>query len=79
MDGEPGLPEYRVSFTLDEHSDEEDELPAISAPVKEDDKKVILRVESARNVVVYSVMFVRTSVLENHELNFEELSKIFRK
>ena len=82
MDGELDLPEYRVRFTLDEQSDEED---ATSGPGEEDDKeddeeddeKVVLRVESARNVVVYSVMFVRTNVLENHELNFKESSKLF--
>ena len=79
MDGEPGLPEYRVPFTFDDKSGGEDELPKINGPVEEDDNKVVLRVESARNVVVYSVMFVRTSVLQNHELNFKESSKIFKK
>ena len=56
----------------------EPDLPEYRVPVEGDDKEVILRVESARNVVVRSVIFVRTSVLENQELNFKESSKIFR-
>ena len=77
MDGETPSPEYRVTFVSGEESDEEC-ISEMSVPVKEDDKKVILRVESARNVVVRSVMFIRTNVLESHEFNFKESSKIFK-
>lgn len=77
MPGEPGLPEYRVPLTLDE--DEDSDVESVSSDWSEDQKKVILRVESARNVVVYSVMFVRASVLENHEMFFNDLPDIFNK
>jgi hypothetical protein len=43
-----------------------------------DDKEIILRVESARSVVVRSLVFVRTSILENKEINFKEVTEIFR-
>jgi len=36
----------------------------------------VLRVESARNVVVYSLMFVRSSFLEDKHINLEEKMKI---
>ena len=63
MDGEPDAPEYRVQ-------------------AKGNNREVILRVESQRNVVVYSLVFIRTSVLEsleNEEINFTEVAKVFRK
>jgi hypothetical protein len=43
-----------------------------------DDKEIILRVESARSVVVRSLVFVRASILENKEINFKEVTEIFR-
>jgi len=36
----------------------------------------VLRVESARNVVVYSLMFVRSSFLEDKHMNLDEKMKI---
>ena len=56
----------------------EPELPEYRVPVEGDNKEVILRVESARSAVVRSLIFIRTSVLENKELNFKEAAKIFR-
>ena len=38
----------------------------------------VLRVESARNVVVYSLMFVRCSFLENKHISFDEKMRILR-
>ena len=78
MKDEPCSPEYRVTFKFGEDSDEESVFD-MSGPVKEDDKEIVLRVESERNLVVYSVMFIRTSVLENQELMYKETSKIFKK
>ena len=43
-----------------------------------DDKEIILRVESARSVVVRSLVFVRASILENKEINFKEVTELFR-
>ena len=56
----------------------EPDLPEYRVPVKGDDKEVILRVESERSVVVRSLIFIRTSVLENQELNFKDVAKIFK-
>ena len=44
-----------------ERKDGEPEKPEYRVPVDEKDKNGISRVESARNVVVRSVMFVRAS------------------
>jgi hypothetical protein len=43
-----------------------------------DEKEIILRVESARSVVVRSLVFVRASILENKEINFKEVTELFR-
>lgn len=58
--------------------DGEPDLPEYRVPVKGEDKEVIHRVELSRNVVVRSIIFVRTSVLENHEFDFQLVKKIFR-
>ena len=58
--------------------DFEPDLPEYRVPVEEKKKEVILRVESARSVVVRSIVFVRASVLENKEINFKDVAKIFR-
>lgn len=47
--------------------------PEMRVPVKD---LRILRVESARNVVVYSLMFVRCSFLENKDMHFDEKMRI---
>ena len=47
--------------------------PEMRVPV---DDLFLLRVESARNVVVYSLMFVRCSFLENKLINFDEKMRI---
>ena len=56
----------------------EPDQPEYRVPVEGDNKEVILRVESARSVVVRSLIFIRTSVLENKELSFEDAVKIFK-
>ena len=61
-----------------EGMDGEPDLPEYRVPVEGDDKEVILRVESERSVVVRSLIFIRTSVLENQELNFKDTVKIFK-
>ena len=55
-----------------ERKDGEPEKPEYRVPVDEEDKNSISRVESARNVVVRSVMFVRASFLEEQDLYFTE-------
>lgn len=55
-----------------ERKDAEPEKPEYRVPVDEEDKNGISRVESGRNVVVRSVMFVRTSFLEEQDLYFTE-------
>ena len=57
--------------------DGEPDSPEYRVPVEDDDSEVILRVESARNVVVRSLVFIRASVLENKEFNFKEVTKLF--
>ena len=47
--------------------------PEMHVPVKD---FRILRVESAKDVVVYSLMFVRCDFLENKHMNFDEKMKI---
>lgn len=47
--------------------------PEMRVPVED---MRVLRVESARNVVVYSLMFVRSSFLENKNVNLEEKMRI---
>lgn len=59
-----------------DRKEDEPEKPEYRVPVQEEDKNVILRVESARNVVVRSVMFVRVSFLEDRYLNFEEAIRL---
>ena len=49
----------------------EPDAPECRVPVTEADKNVVLRVESTRNIVVRSLMFVRLSFLENQDMNFE--------
>ena len=47
--------------------------PEMRVPVED---MRVLRVESARNVVVYSLMFVRSSFLENKHMNLDEKMRI---
>ena len=57
-----------------------DDEPANSefrVPVTEADKNVILRVESKRNVVVRSIVFVRLSFLQDEDVKFEEVKELF--
>ena len=56
----------------------EPDAPECRVPVTEDDKNVILRVESTRNVVVRSLIFVRLSFLENQDLNFNQAVRLLR-
>lgn len=56
----------------------EPDAPECRVPVTETDKNVILRVESTRNVVVRSLMFVRLSFLENQDMNFDQAMKLLR-
>ena len=56
----------------------EPDAPEYRVPVEDYDKELILRVEAARNFVVRSVIFIRTSVLENQEIIFNELEGLFR-
>lgn len=58
--------------------DGEPDFPEYRVPVEGEDKNVILRIESSRSVVVRSVMFVLTKVLEDKEFNFKEAAKLFR-
>ena len=76
-DGTTILHSSKISFFSYDGMDGEPDCPEYRVPVREQKKEVILRVESARNVVVRSVMFIRTSVLENDEINFDESEKIF--
>lgn len=55
-----------------ERKDGEPEKSEYRVPVDEEDKNSISRVESARNVVVRSVMFVRASFLKEQDLYFTE-------
>lgn len=66
--------------TVFEYTPMEGEPPApeYRVPVVGEDKNVILRVESARNVVVRSLVFVRTKVLDNQEINFEQAGELFK-
>ena len=61
-----------------EPMDGEPDMPEYRIPVTEADKNVILRVESARSVVVQSLIFVRLSFLENQNINFEQAMKLLR-
>ena len=61
-----------------EPMDGEPDMPEYRIPVTEADKNVILRVESTRNVVVQSLIFVRLSFLENQNINFEQAMKLLR-
>lgn len=67
----PGsMKSYDPTVLKYERKDDEPEKPEYRVPVDEEDKNVISRVESARNVVVHSVMFVRVSFLKEQDLNF---------
>ena len=59
-----------------DRKEDEPEKPEYRVPVQEEDKNVILRVESARNVVVRSAMFVRVSFLEDRDVNFVEAIRL---
>lgn len=61
---------YDPTLLIYRSKDDEPEKPEYRVPVDEEDKNVISRVESARNVVVHSVMFVRVSFLKEQDLNF---------
>ena len=56
----------------------EPDTPEYRVPVEDKNKEVILRVESARNVVVRSIIFIRASVLENQDIIFKELEPLFK-
>lgn len=56
----------------------EPNFPEFRVPVVGEDKNVLLRVESARNVVVRSLVFARLSFLEDETINFEEVKKLFK-
>ena len=56
----------------------EPDAPECRVPVTEADKNVILRVESTRNVVVRSLIFVRLSFLENQDMNFAQALRLLR-
>ena len=56
----------------------EPDAPECRVPVTEADKNVILRVESTRNVVVRSLMFVRLSFLVNRDMNFDHVVRLLR-
>ena len=68
---DPTVPQYKPM-------EGEPEAPECRVPVTEADKNVILRVESARNVVVRSLMFVRLSFLENRDMNFHQAVRLLR-
>lgn len=69
----PGsMKSYDPTVLKYERKDDEPEKPEYRVPVDEENKNVISRVESARNVVVHSVMFVRVSFLKEQDLNFTE-------
>lgn len=61
---------YDPTLLIYRSKDDEPEKPEYRVLVDEEDKNVISRVESARNVVVHSVMFVRVSFLKEQDLNF---------
>lgn len=61
---------YDPTLHIYRSKDDEPEKPEYRVLVDEEDKNVISRVESARNVVVHSVMFVRVSFLKEQDLNF---------
>ena len=54
----------------------EPQISEYRVPVVEKDKNVVLRVESARNVVVQSLMFVRLSFFEKANSNFEKAMEV---
>ena len=58
--------------------DGEPEATEYRVPVNEEDKSVVQRVESARNVVVRSLMFVRLSFLENPDVDFDKAMELLR-
>ena len=68
---------FILCFCSYEGMEGEPDTPEYRVPVEDDNKDVILRVELARNVVVRSLVFIRTSVLENKEFNFKEVTKLF--
>ena len=56
----------------------EPDAPECRVSVTEADKNVILRVESTRNVVVRSLIFVRLSFLANRDMNFDRALRLLR-
>lgn len=62
MEGEPTESEYRVAASF----------------TKKADETVILRVESKRNVVVHSVVFILTTVLQDESISFDTMTSLFQ-
>lgn len=56
--------------------DGEPDQPEYRIDVTDNDK--ILRVESARNVVVFSLMFISLALLEDSNLTYSELVSLFK-
>ena len=63
MENEPVFPEYRVPTDVN----------------KQDEETVILRVESERNVVVHSVLFIRTKKLQDPNISYDKMTKLLCK
>ena len=74
----PGNLKYDPTVLQYKPMEGEPDPPECRVPVTEDDKNVILRVESTRNVVVRSLMFVRLSFLKNQDMNFDQAVRLFR-
>jgi hypothetical protein len=62
MENEPEYSEYRVPTVGD----------------RKDEETVILRVESERNVVVRSVLFIHTRKLQDPSISFDEMTNLFK-
>jgi hypothetical protein len=63
MENEPVYSEYRVQTDDD----------------KRDKETMILRVESERNVVVHSVLFIRTRKLQDPNTSYDKMTKLLCK
>ena len=63
---------YNGTVGTYKRKDDEPEKLEYRVAVDEEDKNVFLLIESARDVVVRSVMFVRVSILEDQNLNLME-------
>ena len=68
---------YDGTVTTYKRKDDEPEKLVYRVAVDEEDKNVFLLIESARDVVVRSVMFVRVSFLEDQNLNLTEALTLF--